>query len=83
MLPEGICKFCCCFFLLFPISTFNISKSHKMSSGNISDSEVISKKPQGGMVCGKHLPLPLGLIFFNVSAKWAIYCNPIRPWGEG
>ena len=71
------------FFLLCPISTFNISKIHKISSGNISDSEVISKKPQGGVVYGKHFPVPLGLIFFNVSAKWAIYCNPIRPRGEG
>ena len=71
------------FFYFFPISTFNISKSHKISNGNISDSEVISKKPQGGVVCRKHFPVPLELILFNVSAKWAIYCNPIRPRGEG
>ena len=36
-----------------------------------------------GWVCGKHFPVPLGLLFFNVSAKWAIYCNPIRPGGGG
>ena len=39
--------------LLCPNSTFNIRKSHKISSGKLSTSEVISRKHHGG---GKHPP---------------------------
>ena len=36
------------FFLFCPNSTFNIRKSHKISSGKLSTSEVINQKPIRG-----------------------------------
>ena len=36
------------FFLFCPNFTFNIRKSHKISSGKLSTLEVISQKPHGG-----------------------------------
>ena len=47
-------------FLFYPNSTFNIRKSHKISSGKLSTSEIIRQKPHGGM---ENTPqVPLGLI---------------------
>ena len=40
-------------FLLCPNSAFNIRKTRKLSSGKLSNSEVISQKPHGGW---KHPP---------------------------
>ena len=37
------------FFLFCPYFTFNIKKSHKISSGKLSTSVLISKKPHGGV----------------------------------
>ena len=49
-------------FFFCPNSKFNIRKSHEISSGKLSTSEVISQKPaRGGERWWKTPPVPLGL----------------------
>ena len=64
-------------FFLFPISKFNISTGHKISSRKDlyfrSYQHKTSRWGGGGGGGCKTPPVPLGEIFCNVSPKWAIY----------
>ena len=72
MSRERRCKFQN--FLLFAISKFNISTCHKISSEkDLYFRSYLQKHQGGGGGEWKTPPVPLELIFCNVSAKWAIY----------
>ena len=50
-------------FLFCSNSTFNIKKSHNISRGKLSTSEVVSQKPNGGWGGGGFHPVPFGISY--------------------